>query len=204
MFRTSLELLQFHWVVYSIYALLIISVIAWFGFNLTRKEKVKSIVKVPFYGYIAFLVAGGVGHHIFTYNTIPWVEQDIKRHDIKADREFEASIGHHRWQLPKEGMVVKEGDKVKLNIKSDDLTYGFGLFRKDGTLVLQMQVLPKHDNTLLWTFHECGKYDLTSTEYAGPGQYDEETGKDLMFVKDAFTVICSEDERLAMNKMEEE
>jgi len=192
MFQTSLELLRFHWAAYTIYALLIVSVIAWFGFNLTRKEKVKSIVRIPFYGYIAFLVAGGVGHHIFTYNAIPWVAEDIMRHDITPDRDYEIEIAKHKWKLPEEQMVANMGEKVRFNVKSHDLTYGFGLFRKDGTMVMQMQVVPKHDNDIVWTFHECGKFDLTSTEYAGPAQYDKETGEDKMFVKDALIVNCND------------
>ena len=190
-FATSVELLKFHWAAYSIYALLIISIIAWFGYNLTRKEKVKSIVRIPFYGYIAFLVAGGVGHHIFTYNAIPWVAEDIMRHEIKADHEYTISIEKHKWTLPQKPMHFKQGDKVRFNVSSEDLTYGFGLFRKDGTMVMQMQVLPKHKNDILWTFNECGKFDLTSTEYSGPHQFDTETGKDLMFVKDAVVIDCN-------------
>jgi len=189
-FATSLELLKFHWVAYSIYSLLIISIIAWFGYNLTRKEKVKSIVRIPFYGYIAFLVAGGVGHHIFTYNAIPWVAEDIMRDDIKADHEYKISIEKHKWTLPKEPIHFKQGDKVRFNVTSKDLTYGFGIFRKDGTMVMQMQVLPKHKNDILWTFNECGKYDITSTEYSGPAQFDEETGEDKMLVKDAIIIDC--------------
>jgi len=189
-FKTSVELLSFHWFAYTVYALLIISVIAWFGYNLTRKEKAKSIVRIPFYGYIAFLVAGGVGHHIFTYNAIPWVEEDIKRHDIKADHEYDIKISRHTWKLPEGGIRFKEGEKVRFNVTSDDLTYGFGLFRKDGTMVLQMQVLPKEKNDLLWTFHECGKFDLTNTEYAGPAEYDPEMGEDKMKVVDAVIVEC--------------
>ena len=201
MFQTSLELLKFHWMAYSIYALLIISVIAWFAFNLTKKERVKSIVRIPFYGYIAFLVAGGVGHHIFTYNAIPWVEQDIKRHDIKPDRVFDISIQKHKWTLPSEQMRAKMGEQVAFNVESKDLTYGFGLFRKDGTMVMQMQVLPKHENNILWTFHECGSFDLTSTEYSGPHQYDEE-GNDKMFVKDALIIECDK-KKVAMNDRSE-
>ncbi len=192
MFETSLELLKFHWVVYSIYALLIISIIAWFGFNLIRKEKVKSIVRIPFYGYIAFLVAGGVGHHIFTYNAIPWVAEDIMRHDIDADRTYEIEVHKHRWKLPEEKMVANMGEKVRFKVTSDDLTYGFGLFRKDGSMVMQMQVVPKHENDILWTFHECGTFDLTSTEYSGPEEYDKETGEDRMLVKDALVVHCND------------
>ncbi len=194
-FSTSLELLKFHWVAYTIYALLIISVVAWFGYNLGRKEKAKSIVRIPFYGYIAFLVAGGVGHHIFTYNAIPWVSEDIMRHDLKADHEYKIEISKHKWILPQEKMVAKKGEKIRFDVKSDDLTYGFGLFRKDGTLVMQMQVLPKHKNDILWTFNECGSFDLTSTEYSGPGEYDE-SGNDLMLVKDAVTIAC--DDKVAM------
>ena len=188
-FQTSVELLRFHWMAYSIYATLIISVIAWFAYNLTRKEKASNLVRIPFYGYIAFLVAGGVGHHIFTYNAIPWVAEDIMRHDIKADKEYNIEIEKHKWKFSEIPMHFKQGQKVRFNVTSKDLTYGFGLFRKDSSMVLQMQVLPKHNNDILWTFNECGKFDLTSTEYSGPAEYSED-GKDLMLVKDAVIVDC--------------
>ena len=113
-FATSVELLKFHWMAYSIYALLIISVIAWFAVNLTKKDKVNTAVRIPFYGYIAFLVAGGVGHHIFTYNAIPWVAEDIMRHDIKPDVTFDITIKDHKWNLPATPMVVEAGQKVML------------------------------------------------------------------------------------------
>ena len=38
-----IELLQFHWVAYSIYAAIILSVVAWFGYNLTREEIIKIV-----------------------------------------------------------------------------------------------------------------------------------------------------------------
>ncbi len=166
-FATSVELLRFHWMAYTIYALLIISVVAWFGYNLTRPQKAKSIVRIPFYGYIAFLVAGGVGHHIFTYNTIPWVSEDIMRHHIKPDKEFDIEIADHKFKMP-EKMEIKKGEKVFFNATSRDLVYGFGLFRPDGTMVAQMQVNPGTRNDLLWTFNECGEFDVMSTEYSGP------------------------------------
>ena len=197
-FSNSLELLAFHEVAYTIYALMIISVIAWFGYNLTR-ENVKSIVRIPFYGYMAFLVAGGVGHHIFTYNAIPWVSQDITRHEIKPDQSYEFEIEKHKWiGLPKQ-IVVQCGQTVKFDVHSRDLVYGFGLFRKDGTLVTQMQVNPGTDvngildsNDMLWTFNHNGVFDLTSTEYSGPAQYTED-GKDLILVKDFVKVVGCKD-----------
>jgi cytochrome c oxidase subunit 2 len=199
-FESSKELLSFHWMAYTIYALLIISVVAWFGYNLTRKEKAKSIVRIPFYGYIAFLVAGGVGHHIFTYNAIPWVSQDIVRHTIKADATYKMEVADHKWiNLPKK-VTVQCGQTIEFDVRSKDLVYGFGLFRQDGSLVMQMQVNPGTDvngildpNDIKWTFKHNGVFDLMSTEYSGPREYDEH-GKSVMLVKNWLEVVgCKED-----------
>ncbi len=180
-FSNSLELLSFHWMAYTIYAFIIISVVAWFGYNLTRKEKVKSLVRIPFYGYMAFLVAGGVGHHIFTYNVVPWVSEDITRHEITPDKTFDITIKSHEFFLPREKMIIECGEQVMFNVVSEDLVYGFGLFRQDHTMVTQMQVNPGSRNDLLWTFHHNGVFNLMSTEYSGPKG-------NKMFIKDAVEV----------------
>jgi len=167
-FLNSLELLAFHNVAYTIYALLIIAIITWFGYNLTRSEVAKPLVRIPFYGFIAFLVAAGVGHHIFTYNVVPWVAQDIMRESITPDKVYKVVVEKHQFQLPSEKLVVECGQKILFDVTSKDLVYGFGLFRKDGTMVTQMQVNPGSKNTILWTFHDEGVFDLMSTEYSGP------------------------------------
>ena len=174
-FETSVELLKFHNVAYTVYAMMIISVIAWFAYNLTLEEKAKPIVRIPFYLYIGFLVAMGVGHHIFTYNTIPWVSEDIMRHNIIPDKTFQIKIANHKFDM-QEKMAVIKGEKVLFDAHSSDLVYGFGLFRQDGSMISQMQVNPGSRNDLLWTFNECGEFDVRSTEYAGPEGND-------MFVK---------------------
>ena len=190
-FTNSLELLSFHWVAYTIYSAMILSVIAWFGYNLTR-EKAKSVFRIPFYWYMAFLVAGGVGHHIFTYNTIPWVSEDINRHNITPDATYEFEIKNHVWTLPGDKITIQCEDKVMFNVKSHDLIYGFGLFRQDGSMAMQMQVNPGSKNNILWTFNHNGVFNIVSTEYAGPAQYDE-NGKDLMEVKNFVEVVgCKE------------
>ena len=194
-FSNSIELLAFHETAYTIYALMIISIIAWFGYNLTR-ENAKSVVRIPFYGYMAFLVAGGVGHHIFTYNTIPWVSQDITRHEATPDATYKFEIEKHKWIGLPQKIVVQCGQTIEFDVRSRDLIYGFGLFRQDGTLVLQMQVNPGVDvngildpNDILWTFRHNGVFNLKSTEYSGPDQYDEHTGEDLMEVKRFIEVV---------------
>jgi cytochrome c oxidase subunit 2 len=62
------------------------------------------------------------------------------------------------------------------------VTYGFGVFRPDGTMVFQMQVIPGHENSILWKFDSPGPYDVRSTEYSGPRHPE-------MFVANAIQVI---------------
>jgi len=199
-FKSSIELLAFHYVAYTIYAMMIISIITWFAYNLTREDKAQSKIRIPFYGYIAFLVIGGVGHHIFTYNAIPWVEQDMKRGEVKVDQAYKFEIKDHKWVgLPKLPIKVQCNQTIRFTIDSKDLVYGFGLFRKDGTVAMQMQVNPGTDvnnilrsNDIIWTFRHNGMFDMTSTEYSGPVQYTED-GKDLMKIENFLQVTGCND-----------
>jgi len=135
-----------------------------------------------------------VGHHIFTYNTIPWVSEDITRHEITPDATYNFEIKKHKWTLPASKIKIECGQRIMFDVVSHDLMYGFGLFRQDGSLVMQMQVNPGSSNDLLWTFMHNGVFDLTSTEYAGPGQYSHDGKVDLMRVKKLVEVTgCKED-----------
>jgi hypothetical protein len=65
---------------------------------------------------------------------------------------------------------------------SKDVTYGLGVFRTDGSMVFQMQVLPGYENSMVWEFDAPGSYDIRSTEYSGPEHPH-------MFVEDAIRVV---------------
>ena len=65
-------------------------------------------------------------------------------------------------------MVVNCNEIVEFSVTSNDLTYGFGLFRNDWSMVFQMQVVPGHANDILWQFSKPGVYRIRSTEYSGP------------------------------------
>ncbi len=157
--------------VYTIYALAIISLVGWFAYRVTQPPKSTKSFITPkvFYTYLGLLVLTGVGIHILTYNKIPWVAWELKKERIQPDRTIEIVAKNHKYILPEvKPIVIQCGEKVKFNVKSEDLTYGFGLFRKDNSMVFQMQVVPKHDNVILWQFSEPGVYDIISTEYSGP------------------------------------
>lgn len=134
-----------------------------------------------FYSFVTLLVILGVSLHIVTYNTIPWAEMDLNRAEIKPDKVFEITAVNHQFILPAEKMVINTSEKVLFNVTSNDLTYGFGLFREDNTMLFQMQVVPGHKNDILWKFDRPGVYTIRSTEYSGPEGYK-------MMVKNAVEV----------------
>jgi cytochrome c oxidase subunit 2 len=121
-----------------------------------------------FYSFVTLLVVLGISLHFITYYTIPWKPMDMHRADIAPDKVFDISVAKHQFQLPAERLQVACNDKVLFNVTSSDLTYGFGLFRPDHSMLFQMQVVPGHRNDILWQFDKPGIYSIRSTEYSGP------------------------------------
>jgi len=112
---------------------------------------------------------------------VPWQKWLLWSHPIPTQRisiEFE----NYKIKLPPGGIQVKAGEFVEFVATSRDVTYGFGVFRPDGTMVFQMQVIPGHENKILWRFDTPGTYDVRSTEYSGPRHPQ-------MFIVDAIRVI---------------
>ena len=158
-------------IAYTFYVLAILSLMGWFAFKITRPSKSNSIKPALFYSWVAFLVILGVSLHIITYNTIPWTPMDLNRKEIKADRVFDITVSNHKFHLPAEKLIIQCHEKVLFNVTSEDLTYGFGVFRNDNTMMFQMQVVPGHLNDILWHFEKPGVYSIRSTEYSGPAGY---------------------------------
>ncbi|MEN8201560.1 MAG: cytochrome C oxidase subunit II [Bacteroidota bacterium] len=154
-------------IAYTCYSLVIILVMAWFALRITKPGK-STVKPALFYTFVGFLTVLGVSLHIITYNTIPWSEMDLKRHEITPDRSFAIDVANHEFLLPDEKMIVEVGEIVEFDVTSLDLTYGFGLFRQDNSMLFQMQVVPGHRNDIIWKFLKPGVYTIRSTEYSGP------------------------------------
>lgn len=168
-------------IAYTSYAIVIILLVGWFGYNVTKPGKGGLVSPALFYTFIGFLTVLGVSLHVATYNTIPWASIDINRTEIKADKVFNITVENHEFKLPSEKMEIKVGEKVVFDVTSNDLTYGFGLFRKDNSMLFQMQVVPGSRNDIMWEFQNPGIYTIRSTEYSGPKGA-------RMIVEDAVTV----------------
>lgn len=87
---------------------------------------------------------------------------------VTPTKEYRIHMGDYQFHLPAGGIVVKAGEPVKFVVTSGDVTYGFGVFRKSGQMIFQIQVIPTYENTITWIFDEPGDYTIRSTEYSGP------------------------------------
>lgn len=186
----SVDVLNMLKLVYTLYTLAVISLIGWFSLGVVNPEGKPSIVKSStFYGYVGALITVCVAIHILTFNKIPWVEIDFKRSSITPAQVVNVTIEDHKFILPSPKIEIKCNEFVLFDVVSNDLTYGFGIFRQNSSMVTQMQVVPGSKNDLMWKFSKNGVYDLRSTEYSGPkGAH--------MFVKDVFEVSgCADDDK---------
>lgn len=165
----SIDVLATLKLVYGIYAVIAISLISWFGYRVTKpKDDDAGAKPALFWIYVVVLAVVGTGLHFLTYNSVPWVPIDLNRASIKADAVFDITYEDHQMSFSSFPMQVGCGEHVVFNAMSNDLTYGFGIFRADHTMVTQMQVVPKSRNDLMWKFGKNGTYYIRSTEYSGP------------------------------------
>lgn len=172
-------------VMYSAYTLAIIALMGWFGMRITRTGP-PAVPTRLFWSFFGVLVVTGASLHLITANTIPWVESEISRGEVTE--RYEITMADHEFTLPAPVIEVPCGEPVMFSVTTADLTYGFGLFRQDSSMVMQMQVVPGHPNELIWEFHKNGTYSIRSTEYSGPQGY-------RMVVDDAVVVSgCASDD----------
>lgn len=169
-------------IAYTFYVLAIMALMGWFGYKVIREGSGKEVKSYLFYSFVGFLVVIGVSLHIATHETIPWKSMDLNRAEIKADKEFHITMANHEFQLPSHKLIIKKNEIVKFDVDSKDLTYGFGLFRSDNSMVFQMQVIPGNNNDILWQFDRPAVYSIRSTEYSGPKGVN-------MIVRDAIEVV---------------
>jgi cytochrome c oxidase subunit 2 len=131
--------------------------------------------------WLFFLIAVFLIFNIVTLSPIvPW-QQWLFWSDPAPDQTVAIDFGDYEIRLPSDPVSVKAGEYVEFVATSSDVTYGLGVFRKDGTMVFQQQVLPGRENRITWKFDKEGMYDIRSTEYSGPRHSE-------MFIQDAISV----------------
>ncbi len=131
--------------------------------------------------WLGVLVAVFLVFNVVTLSPlVPWQEWLLWSQQTPAQR-FAIEVKDYTFKFPAQPMTVQAGELVEFVATSGDVTYGLGVFRKDGTMVFQMQVIPGHENRITWKFDTAGLYDVRSTEYSGPRHSE-------MLVRDAIRV----------------
>jgi cytochrome c oxidase subunit 2 len=87
---------------------------------------------------------------------------------VEPTKVVTITVEEYKFYLPENPIKLKKGEVVEFLVKSNDVTHGFGVFRKDGSMVFQIQVLPNYNNKIVWVFDEPGLYTIRCTEYCGP------------------------------------
>ncbi len=111
---------------------------------------------------------------------VPW-QKWLTWSPPEPDKHISVEMENYNIHLPSQVVELKANEFVEFSATSKDVTYGFGVFRADGTMVFQMQVLPGYTNRMVWKFDKPGSYDVRSTEYSGPRHSE-------MFLKNAIRV----------------
>lgn len=157
---------------YGIYFLLVSMFMIWFIFKVKRKgnggkEEPESGIDKREIGFFAILVTVVIIAHVVTLsNLVPWQKWRLWSDPTPVAR-FDIEVSDYKFNFPEQPITVDAGQFVEFAVTSKDVTYGFGVFRQDGTLVFQLQVLPGYTNRYVWNFSEPGYYNVRSTEYSG-------------------------------------
>jgi len=130
--------------------------------------------------WLYFLIVIFVIVNVVTLSSlIPWQTWQIWQNPTPSQV---VEVTYDNYVITMDAPVqIKANEYIQFDATSTDVTYGFGVFRKDNSMVFQMQVLPGRTNTIIWKFDETGMYDVRSTEYSGPKHSD-------MVVRDALEV----------------
>jgi len=115
----------------------------------------------------ALFIIAVIGNIIFLSPIIPSIQYNLYTSEEPV-KTIEIIIEDHEFILPENPIKLPLGEPIEFKVYSNDLTYGFGVFREDGTMVFQMQVVPGYENRIVWIFDEPGVYTIRSTEYSGP------------------------------------
>lgn len=167
--------------VYAVYAILVFTMMGLFCYGITSKKKIALKFKISIYVWITFLIVSVYTFHIMMHLKSPASRLEILSGKLMPKKVILINIADYLFDLPENPIKIKAGEPVRFDVSSQDVTYGFGVFRSDGTLAFQMQVVPGRPNRFMWIFHETGKYTIRSTEYSGPENWK-------MVLKDAIIV----------------
>ena len=159
--------------VYFTYVALVVLFFVWFIIKVRKpatthyEEKETGMDKREFRFLIGLTLVMVVFFLLTLTNVVRWQEWRLWS-SPQVSKTCRISVADYQFRFPENPMTFKKGEFVEFVATTSDVTYGLGVFRKDGTMVFQFTVLPGYENRFVWNFAETGSYDIRSTEYSGP------------------------------------
>ena len=100
---------------------------------------------------------------------VPGQEDEVEEKVVVSDSEIkEFDMTARQWEFEPSTIRVKEGDKVRLNIKNEDVTHGFALFEFD----VNERLAPGKTTTIEFTADKAGEYIFFCSVPCGKGHGD--------------------------------
>lgn len=123
---------------------------------------------------VAFSEAEGDPNvHVVKITARQWawsIEDGGTGQNISAGHDSASGGQLQSQQQEQHQLHVKAGETVKFVARSMDVNHGFSILSSDRSMdppLMQMQVVPGHDNIFYFTFDKPGNYTIRCLEYCG-------------------------------------
>ncbi len=116
----------------------------------------------------------------FLFSTTGMLPYPYAHSNIKPNMTVDVQASQFAWCIsspPSFGQncqtayPIPVGSTVLFQVRSIDVTHGFGVYDPQGAIVFQVQVMPNYNNSILYQFNTPGIYYVRCLEFCGFGHY---------------------------------
>ena len=118
---------------------------------------------------------------VFSVSTITLVPWPYAHSNVTPTMTVDVQAQQFSWCLSPQGTwggtncvaqyQIPVGSTVLFEVRSVDVTHGFGVYNSAGVILFQVQVMPGFNNSVLYQFTKPGTYYVRCLEFCGYGHY---------------------------------
>lgn len=124
----------------------------------------------------------GVIFTIFSVSTLGLMPYPYAHSNVTPTMTVDVQAQQFYWCLSPGGtwggsncvtpFQIPVGSMVLFDVRSVDVTHGFGVYNSAGAILFQVQVMPNFTNSILYQFTKPGTYYIRCMEFCGYGHYE--------------------------------
>lgn len=117
---------------------------------------------------------------VFSVSTLGLLPYPYAHSNVKPNLTIDVYAQQFSWCLSPAGTwgtdcqtpyQIPVGDTVLFIVRSADVTHGFGIYSSSGSILIQVNVMPGFNNSVLYQFTQPGTYYVRCLEFCGYGHY---------------------------------